>query len=494
MAVGRACGTVEAFATSGVVCEAPLPASSPYGEGSFDTPLRSFQLPSAPVALALIGSDAARVHTRSLLCKAWLGSDVTPGTASLREALQPPAAGAEADPSCGASSRLLLAVGQRGHACVVEWEGSFATRLVEQSSEAHERVVALADSTVNEGPTDAPTHFMPIGKESQAAAPVLQQATEGIPFCCRAAYLLPGPVAAASNHPFCHSLLAFGGKENDAKVVDLDYGKILWMAKNVKPSFLGLRCEVAVTQLEWVLSLHPMVLAVGTAKGMLRFYDLRCQRRPVLEVCEATQEKRPVTALCVRPTVEVLQRQTDMRLALARAAESAACIPCCKLSAQPTEPKEVGHGRVISDRKEEPHGSPSHHEHAGEAKAAEELLAACSGKESATVYYADSYGMVYGLRVETGAALLRLADKASPKYNSSSYRSLGDLPKVDRPAEEQWRLVVSMLEKQRQRLSSKKNDHPLATAGCAALQLAAVPLGGFKGAMGAIVGKPQAVP
>lgn len=490
LAVGRACGTVEAFSTSSVVCGAPLSAFLPSGEGNLDVPLRSFQLPSTPVTLSLIGSDAARANTRSLICKAWLGSDATSAAASLREALQPLPGTTEVPlPGTTNSSSLLLAVGQKGHACVVEWEGSFSARLLERRSGTDEGVLA-SNFVASEDLADVPIYFKPIGKEPLIGTAVEEWPATGDSSYWRAAYLLPGPVEAASNHPFCRSLLAFGGKDNDAKVVDLDYGKLLWAAKNVKPSFLGLQSEVAVTQLEWVLTVHPMMLATGNARGALRFYDLRCQRRPVLEICDATQERRPVTALCVRPTDEVLQRQTDMRLALANAAETVASAYCCKCTARPTEPKEAARDMSHVTQKEEPQGSPSHktNKSTEAAKAASDLLASCSGKESAVVYYADSHGMVYGLRVASGRALLALADKACPKYNPSSYRSLEGRPPAEKSPEEKRKLIFAMLEKQRQRLSSKKNDHPIAVAANPDLQLAAVPKGGFKGPVGAVAG------
>lgn len=493
IAVGRACGSVEAFATSSIVCEVPLHSASSVEEDSLNLPLRSFQLPSAPVALSLIGSAEARAHTRFLLCKSWLSSGVTAGEASIRSALlpAPTEASAEAaeESSCGScSSRLLLAVGQKGHACVVEWEGCFNCRLVERACEP-EGGAPSPDEGIETDLADVSVQFLPIEKNSNAEHCAVHTANERDSFCCRAAYLLPGPIAAASSHPMCHSLLAFGGKENDAKVVDLDYGKILWAAKNVKPSFLGLRCDVAVTQIEWLLPIHPMVLAVGTGKGAMRFYDLRCQRRPVLEFCEATQEKRPVTALCIRPTAEVLQSKTDIRAALARAAEAAASCSTCEPKASHTSSIAVNADGRFSPRKDSPEGCKNCScKDTAATEPAQELLASCSGRESATVYYADSHGMIYGMRVHSGSALLRLADKACPKYNPSSYRSLTGVSEQDRPPEVKRKLIAAMLDKQRGRLSSRKNDHPVSTAACSDLQLAAVCFGGFKGAMGAILG------
>lgn len=493
IAVGRACGSVEAFATSSTVCEVPIDDPSPEGESSLNQPLRSFQLPSAPVALSLIGSVEARAHTRSLLCKSWLTSGVTAGEASLRNALQPPTseagADAEQDSSCGSgSSRLLLAVGQKGHTCVVEWEGSFSTRLLEMPREAGGVVSSVGEAVEGEQ-GGVSVQFVPLEKNSNAEPSSVQTESEGNSFCCRVAYLLPAPIAAASSHPLCNSLLAFGGKENDAKVVDLDYGKILWAAKNVKPSFLGLRCDVAVTQIEWLLPIHPMVLSVGTAKGAMRFYDLRCQRRPVLEVCEATQEKRPITALCVHPTAEVLQSKTDMRAALIREAETAASSSCCEPSASHVYTTVAGVNSHLSRKKGYPGGSgQSSCGNTAANEPAENLLASCSGKDSATVYFADSHGMIYGMRVHSGSALMRLVDKTCPKYNPSSYRSFNAVSEADWSPEVKRKLIAEMLDKQRRKLSSKKNDRPVCTAACVDLQLAAASCGGFKGAMGAILG------
>ncbi|CDJ69646.1 hypothetical protein, conserved [Eimeria necatrix] len=492
IAVGRTCGSVEAFATSDVVCEAAVPATASLGESTLDEPLRSFQLPSAPVHISMISPEAVRAHTRSLLCKSWLGSGVTAGEASLRTALLSAATGdaasAAGDPSCSSSSRLLLAVGEEGHACVVEWEGIYNVRLVEKPNESAQQC-APEHEVVDREEMEVGVKFLPIGKKTNDGASPVQEAIVDTPSWCRAAYKLPGPIAAASTNPLCHSLLAFGGRENDAKVVDLDYGKLLWSAKNVKASFLGLRCQVAITQIDWLLPIHPMVIAVGTAKGALRFYDLRCQRRPVLEVCEATQERRPVTALCVRPTAEVLQTKTHMRVALARAAESSAVSVCRDVAMEGLSSKGFDKDGQFSKCKGPPEDQkgPSC-DATTAADTAQEVLSRCSGKDTATVYYADSYGMIYGIRVQGGSALLRLADKTLPKYNPSSYRSLSDQPHAYHSAEVKRKLISAMLDKQRGKLTSRKNDHPVSAAACSDLQLAAVSVGGYKEAMGAIVG------
>ncbi|KAL8432891.1 hypothetical protein ACSSS7_004294 [Eimeria intestinalis] len=496
VAVGRACGTVEAFATSwSEGFENAASGQRGCAASRLDVPLRFFQLPSTPVALASVGSQAARAYTRATLCKAWLGEDVTAGAAQLRELLQVPVSAQEEALSEQAaySSNALLAVGNKGHACVVDWEGSFAVRLVEQPDGTEDEKDCLSDGHAEGEPVEVPIVFKPIRSEAaQGSEPEQARLMARGAFRCRAAYLLPGPVAAASSHPLCRSLLAVGGRHNDAKVVDLEQGKTLWAAKNVKPSFLGLAPEVAVTQIEWLLAMHPMILVVGNARGTLRFYDLRCQRRPVLEVCEATQERRPVTALCARPSPAVLKQQAEMRLALASAAESAAAAAHSSFTAQ-----QDATGAGGSTRKAVPpgkHGEGSHCDGSNEGEKAKaltdatELLSACSGRETATVYYADSYGMVYGLRVVGGAALLRLADATCPKYNPTSYRSLGAPAEANWSSADRRRLIAQMLEKQRQRLTSKKNDHPAAAASCVALQIAAEPLGRYKGVMGAVVG------
>lgn len=488
--VGRACGAVEAFATSCIACENPLPASSAPAGGLFDVPLRSFQLPSSPTSLSVIGSEAARLRTRSLLCSSWLENDVAPGVASLRSALLPEDVDASPSPACSSSSSsLLLAVGHEGHACVVEWEGSFRTLLSKDRREERETQGVPPDDFPDVQAEEMALHFKPLGKAAQPFSVAVRHATEDSSFCCRAAYCLPGPVDAASSHPLCSSLLAFGGKQNDAKVADLDYGNILWAAKNVKRSFLGLRCEVAVTQIEWLLPIHPMVLAVGTSRGALRFYDLRCQRRPVLEVCEATQEQRPVTALSVCPAEGILRNSTDLRVALRNAAETTASFSCRESAAKQQVSKSAAwaEARLPTANALLKSSNVPEDKTAAASTRPEETLAACTDKQSASLYYADSYGMVYGLRVDSGEAVLRLADKSTPKYNHTSYRSTQDLPEVERTHEEKRKLVACMLNKQRERLVSSKNHHPLASAACVALQLAAVPLGRFKGAMGAVL-------
>ncbi|KAL8424861.1 hypothetical protein Efla_001666 [Eimeria flavescens] len=486
IAVGRACGTVEAFATGASALETSSTTPS-----TFDRPLRSLQLPSEPLYLSLIGSEKARAYTRSLICSEWLADEVTPGVASLRNRLQfSPSSIAGQSLAESSPSSPMVAVGRKGHTCVVDWRGSFCSRLCSQSSK-DEDLVLLSDPFEGVERKKVALPFKPV-VPSASGIEVVETETAGDAFCCKAGYLLPDPVDAASCHPLCSSLLAFGGKNNDAKVLDLDCGKLLWAAKNVKASFLGVRCEVAVTQLDWLLAVHPMVLVAGSARGGLRFYDLRCQRRPVLEVCEATQARRPVTALCLRPTTEVLMQQTGMRIALARAAEVASSGNGCRTTAQPSalavEGKPDGATPVLT---EVPHWRPSLRsgESFAAVSAAKTLLSSsCSGKESAAIYYADSFGMIYGLRVLSGSKLSQLAKSANHKYRRLHLGSLKERRRSGKPADDHRRRVSAMLDERRQVLTSKKNDHPIAAASCVALQLGAIPLGGFKGAIGAVVG------
>ncbi|KAF8820840.1 hypothetical protein IE077_002754, partial [Cardiosporidium cionae] len=124
---------------------------------------------------------------------------------------------------------------------------------------------------------------------SQSTTDVFSQASGSF-------YRLPQPIDCAATHPLASTYMAFGGIENDLKIMDWEAEKLCWSARAVKRTNLDLRVPVKLTSLCWLSSLNPNVLAVGTKQGIVRIYDLRTQRRPVHEF-RLTQENRPITTL-----------------------------------------------------------------------------------------------------------------------------------------------------------------------------------------------------
>jgi ribosome biogenesis protein NSA1 len=76
--------------------------------------------------------------------------------------------------------------------------------------------------------------------------------------------------------------LGYGGKENELQVFDIASEKVEWKAKNVPNNFLDLRLPVWVTDLQFLRNSNDRKIAICTAYGQVRLYDVRAQRRPVL--------------------------------------------------------------------------------------------------------------------------------------------------------------------------------------------------------------------
>ena len=103
--------------------------------------------------------------------------------------------------------------------------------------------------------------------------------------------------------------VAYGGKENEAQVYCVETGKVIWTAKNVGNNFLDLREPVWVTDLAFLPEEDQRKLAICTAYGQVRLYDIRAQRRPVIDsrVTEVSGQVRlhdgvRLTSISISPT------------------------------------------------------------------------------------------------------------------------------------------------------------------------------------------------
>lgn len=88
--------------------------------------------------------------------------------------------------------------------------------------------------------------------------------------------------------------VAYGGKENETQVYSLETGQVTWTAKNVGNNFLDLRMPVWVTDLAYLPDEDQRKIAICTAYGEVRLYDIRAQRRPVVDsrVTEVSDQVR----------------------------------------------------------------------------------------------------------------------------------------------------------------------------------------------------------
>mmetsp|Transcript_25625 Transcript_25625/g.37565 ORF Transcript_25625/g.37565 Transcript_25625/m.37565 type:complete len:432 (-) Transcript_25625:142-1437(-) len=92
-----------------------------------------------------------------------------------------------------------------------------------------------------------------------------------------------GPVSRMRGAP-SGLRLAYGGKENELQLFDIAAEKVEWTAKNVPHNFLDLRLPVWITDVQFLRNSDDRKIAVCTAYGQVRLYDVRAQRRPVMSV------------------------------------------------------------------------------------------------------------------------------------------------------------------------------------------------------------------
>eukprot|EP00288_Rhodomonas_lens_P002631 CAMPEP_0177720652 /NCGR_PEP_ID=MMETSP0484_2-20121128/16731_1 /TAXON_ID=354590 /ORGANISM="Rhodomonas lens, Strain RHODO" /LENGTH=426 /DNA_ID=CAMNT_0019232911 /DNA_START=27 /DNA_END=1308 /DNA_ORIENTATION=- len=91
-----------------------------------------------------------------------------------------------------------------------------------------------------------------------------------------------GPVSRMKASP-SHTKLGYGGKENELQLYDFETRKVEWKARNVPCNKLDLRLPVWVTDLQWIDREDDRKIAICTAYGQVRVYDVRAQRRPVMD-------------------------------------------------------------------------------------------------------------------------------------------------------------------------------------------------------------------
>ncbi|XP_051165793.1 WD repeat-containing protein 74 isoform X2 [Leptopilina boulardi] len=76
-------------------------------------------------------------------------------------------------------------------------------------------------------------------------------------------------------------LIATGGVENPLKLFDLEKRKEIFVAKNVKNDFLGLKVPIWVSDIGFISESN---VVTASKYGHVQLYDIRAQRRPVIRV------------------------------------------------------------------------------------------------------------------------------------------------------------------------------------------------------------------
>uniref|UniRef100_A0A914KVD8 Uncharacterized protein n=1 Tax=Meloidogyne incognita TaxID=6306 RepID=A0A914KVD8_MELIC len=89
------------------------------------------------------------------------------------------------------------------------------------------------------------------------------------------------------------TVFATGGKENELKVWNFEDQKCVFTAKNVRPDSLELRVPIWIKNCRF-MDESSNCLATSTGNAQIRLYDVRVQRRPVLQ---ETWSEEPINAL-----------------------------------------------------------------------------------------------------------------------------------------------------------------------------------------------------
>ena len=92
-----------------------------------------------------------------------------------------------------------------------------------------------------------------------------------------------------------HSVVAIGGKEQELSLFDVENGKNLFKAKNVRHDKLDHRVPVWITDLQFI---EESKIVTGTRYHQVRLYDTRAQRRPVIDVLHGED---PINCLITNP-------------------------------------------------------------------------------------------------------------------------------------------------------------------------------------------------
>jgi ribosome biogenesis protein NSA1 len=118
----------------------------------------------------------------------------------------------------------------------------------------------------------------------------------------------PKPISDFTDHPEHLGVFAYGGKENDLKIIKFFDSKVtlkefkklyktqkfqsqlLFLAKNVKPDHLDLRVPISISKIKFVTKsvAKGFKVVVATGYGQLRIYDTTHGKRPLhdFKICD----------------------------------------------------------------------------------------------------------------------------------------------------------------------------------------------------------------
>ncbi|KFG42890.1 hypothetical protein TGP89_225360 [Toxoplasma gondii p89] len=536
-------------------------------------PLRVLRMPAPCVQTSLVHDPKAR-HLLNASLRDALAAD--PYFSLFQCPVSSPLLPSTGVPAFASSSPQLFCIDQEGHACVVNWEGEFREHIEvsreeapsskkSDAAEAAAGTIRLKKTREDSSPEDADhtgayvyevtfpavpayRHPSPVSvsgvlravKRPRGVARVKQEDDSDSPLPVSACHVvagwqLSGPVGCATPiHPLMPDRFAFGGKENEIKVFDICQGRYIWAAKNVRQTLLQLRVAVHPTSLAWLPSVHPFVLAAGTAKGAIRVFDLRCQRRPVYELENAVRgshdviEKRVISAMAAETipasgpeglgsilracrgaprNVEVLEgdgvktesaddwRPGEKKRRKTRGGVEREEGDNGVAAAQTRAPTTAKKGGDVCGGNDEETTTTGLSEDALKMQ-----VRRLYGREKAKLYFADSYGAVYVHTVLTEDALMRFIDGAVKKHNRTSCCTTlsEDDDEADGRAacrtKKRWadprirsKLLLAFQQRKQQKLSSRKNASRLCCSPINGPQYTTVFAGGFQGAVGAIL-------
>jgi ribosome biogenesis protein NSA1 len=118
---------------------------------------------------------------------------------------------------------------------------------------------------------------------------------------------LKSPVGTLRLEPRSQAQVAYGGKENDVRLFDLEAKQHSWTAKNLANDFLDMRQPVWVNDLQFVCE-APHQIALVTAYHQVRLYDTKAQRRPVINQLVG---ELPLTALVLKSSSNLIFGDTQ---------------------------------------------------------------------------------------------------------------------------------------------------------------------------------------
>ena len=162
------------------------------------------------------------------------------------------------------------------------------------ASDTHGNIVILK--------TDAADIYKPASVVQQYSA--FQNTNDNITLTYTKGKVTNTQLASAMAVDTSQHRIAIGGRERDIRLLDLENGETIWKAKNLPPDpQTFLQQPIWPSAMTFVNPLDSNLLAVGTAFGQLRLYDVRTSpsesisRRPIRYTPENFIEHR-ITAVC----------------------------------------------------------------------------------------------------------------------------------------------------------------------------------------------------